>query len=94
MTGPFGHGIGRVGHSHWPLGQVMGIDRWPKDWAARVAYLEISGQVSALEFSKRILGKRMTGLSHDRPLRSGQVTIMPIDGHGSGHGHASAVHRT
>jgi hypothetical protein len=25
----------------------------------------------------------------DRPLRSGQVTGMPIGGHGIGHGHAS-----
>ena len=24
---------------------------------------------------------------HDRPLRSGQVTITPIGGHGIGHGH-------
>jgi sensor histidine kinase YesM len=58
-----------------------------EDW---VAYLEISKQGPGLEFSKRILGKRMTGLSHDRLLRSGQVTVMPIGGHGSGHGHASA----
>ena len=27
MTGPFGHGIDRMGHSHWPFGQVTGIDR-------------------------------------------------------------------
>jgi hypothetical protein len=26
-------------------------------------------------------------VSHDRPLRSGQVTVTPIGGHGSGHGH-------
>jgi hypothetical protein len=55
-----------------------------KDWAARCRLLV---------FSKRILGKRMTGLSHDRPLRSGQATAMPIGGHGSGHGHASAGRR-
>jgi len=26
-------------------------------------------------------------VSHDRPLRSGQVTVMSIGGHGIGHGH-------
>jgi hypothetical protein len=25
MTGPFGHGIDRMGHGHWPLGQVTGM---------------------------------------------------------------------
>jgi hypothetical protein len=30
MTGPFGHGIEKMGHGHWRVGQVMGIDRWPK----------------------------------------------------------------
>jgi hypothetical protein len=30
LTGPFGHGIGKMGHGHWLLGQVTGIDRCPK----------------------------------------------------------------
>jgi hypothetical protein len=63
MTGPFGHGIDRMGHGHWPLGQVMGIDRSQKD---------------SWQKDDRVM--------HDRPLRSGQVTITPIGGHGIGHG--------
>src|ERR1700733_12541483 len=52
MTGPFGHGIDRMSHGHWPLGQVMGIDRSQKD---------------SWQKDDRVM--------HDRPLRSGQVTI-------------------
>jgi len=25
MTGPFGHGIDKMGHGHWPLGQVTEV---------------------------------------------------------------------
>ena len=37
---------------------------------------------------KKILGKRMTD-----PFGQGQATVMPIGGHGIGHGHATTEPR-
>jgi hypothetical protein len=53
MTKPFGHGIDRIGHGHWPLGQVVGrtaakferISKHKGMWLAHALYLEISKQV-------------------------------------------------